>query len=69
MTYCAHGRRAWCYALVDRVHDAYQTARYIEAAGLLPSVTDTVDALATEAPANERREALRLKISVAIRLR
>ena len=53
-------------ALVDRVHHAYQTARYIEAAGLLPSVTDTVDALAAEAPANERREALRLQTSVAI---
>ena len=53
-------------ALVDRVHHAYQTARYIEAAGLLPSVTTTVDALAAEAPANERREALRLQTSVAI---
>jgi transcriptional regulator with XRE-family HTH domain len=53
-------------ALVDRVHHAYQTARYIEAAGLLSSVTDTVDALAAEARANERREALRLQISVAI---
>jgi transcriptional regulator with XRE-family HTH domain len=30
------------FALVDRVHRAYQTARYIEAAGLLSSVTDTV---------------------------
>jgi len=53
-------------ALVDRVHHAYQTARYIEAAGLLPSVTDTVDALAAEAPAKERRQALRLQTSVAI---
>jgi DNA-binding XRE family transcriptional regulator len=53
-------------ALVDRVHHAYQTARYIEAAGLLSSVTDTVDALAAEARANERREALRLQTSVAI---
>jgi transcriptional regulator with XRE-family HTH domain len=53
-------------ALVDRVHRAYQTAHYIEAAGLLSSVTNTVDALATEARANERREALRLQISVAI---
>lgn len=53
-------------ALVDRVHHAYQTARYIEAAGLLPWVTDTVDALAAEARANERREALRLQTSVAI---
>jgi transcriptional regulator with XRE-family HTH domain len=53
-------------ALVDRVHHAYQTARYIEAAGLLSSVTDTVDALAAEARANEHREALRLQTSVAI---
>jgi transcriptional regulator with XRE-family HTH domain len=53
-------------ALVDRVHLAYQTARYIEAAGLLSSVTDTVDAIAAEARANERREALRLQTSVAI---
>src|SRR5215218_7196052 len=53
-------------ALVDRVHHAYQTARYIEAAGLLPSVTDAVDAVAAEARANERREALRLQTSVAI---
>ncbi len=52
--------------LVGRVHHAYQTARYIEAAGLLSSVTDTVDALAAEARANERREALRLQTSVAI---
>jgi transcriptional regulator with XRE-family HTH domain len=37
-------------ALVDRVHHAYQTARYIEAAGLLSSVSDTVDALAAQHP-------------------
>jgi transcriptional regulator with XRE-family HTH domain len=53
-------------ALVDRVHHAYQTARYIEAAGLLSSVTGTVDALAAEARTNERRAALRLQTSVAI---
>ena len=53
-------------ALVDRVHHAYQTARYIEAAGLLSAVTDTVDALAAEARASERREVLRLQTSVAI---
>jgi transcriptional regulator with XRE-family HTH domain len=53
-------------ALVDRVHHAYQTARYMEAAGLLSSVTDTVDALDAEAQANERREVLRLQTSVAI---
>jgi transcriptional regulator with XRE-family HTH domain len=52
--------------LVDRVHHAYQTARYIEAAGLLSSVTDTVDAVAAEGRANERREALRLQTGVAI---
>ena len=53
-------------ALVDRVHRAYQAARYSEAAGLLPSVSHTVDALVAEGPANGRREALRLQASVAI---
>jgi transcriptional regulator with XRE-family HTH domain len=53
-------------ALVDRVHRAYQAARYSEAAGLLPSVSHTVDALVTEGPANGRREALRLQASIAI---
>jgi transcriptional regulator with XRE-family HTH domain len=53
-------------ALVDRVHRAYQAARYSEAAGLLPSVTYTVDALVAEGPANGRREALRLQTSVSI---
>ena len=52
--------------LVDRVHHAYQTARYSEAAGLLPSVTNAVDALVAEAPTNERRDALRLQTSVSI---
>jgi transcriptional regulator with XRE-family HTH domain len=53
-------------ALVDRVHRAYQAARYSEAAGLLPSVSHTVDALVAEGPANGRREALRLQTSIAV---
>jgi hypothetical protein len=53
-------------ALVDRVHRAYQAARYSEAAGLLPPVSHTVDGLVAEGPANGRREALRLQASVAI---
>jgi transcriptional regulator with XRE-family HTH domain len=52
--------------LVDRVHRAYQAARYSEAAGLLPSVTYTVDGLVADGPAHGRREALRLQTSVAI---
>jgi transcriptional regulator with XRE-family HTH domain len=53
-------------ALVDRVHRAYQAARYSEAAGLLPSVSYTVDALVAEGLVNERRDALRLQASIAI---
>lgn len=53
-------------ALVDRVHRVYQAARYSEAAGLLPSVSHTVDALVAEGPANGRREALRLQASIAV---
>jgi transcriptional regulator with XRE-family HTH domain len=53
-------------ALVDRVHCAYQAARYGEAAALLPSVSQTVDALVAEGPAKERREALRLQASIAV---
>jgi transcriptional regulator with XRE-family HTH domain len=53
-------------ALVDRVHRAYQAARYSEAAGLLPSVSYTVDALVVEGPANGRRDALRLQASIAV---
>lgn len=52
--------------MVAAVHRAYQAARYREAAQLLPSVTATVDALASEGRANERREALRLRCSAAI---
>jgi transcriptional regulator with XRE-family HTH domain len=53
-------------ALVERVHRAYQAARYSEAAGLLPSVSHTIDALVAEGPANGRREALRLQASIAV---
>jgi transcriptional regulator with XRE-family HTH domain len=53
-------------ALVHRVHRAYQAARYGEAAGLLPSVSHTVDALVAEGPADGRREALRLQASIAV---
>ena len=53
-------------AFVDRVHRAYQAARYGEAAGLLPSVSYTVDALVADGPADMRREALRLQASIAV---
>ncbi|MGH2941380.1 MAG: helix-turn-helix domain-containing protein [Solirubrobacteraceae bacterium] len=53
-------------ALVERVHRAYQAARYSEVVGLLPSVTDSVDVLVGEGPASTRREAVRLRASVAI---
>jgi transcriptional regulator with XRE-family HTH domain len=66
----AVGRRATTMtdvsALVDRVHGAYQAARYSEAGGLLRSVNDTVDALVAEGPTSERRDALRLQASTAI---
>jgi transcriptional regulator with XRE-family HTH domain len=53
-------------ALVDRIHRAYQAAHYSEAAGLLPSVSHTVDALVADGPANGRRDALRLQASIAV---
>ncbi|MGH3621182.1 MAG: hypothetical protein ACRDQ5_05245, partial [Sciscionella sp.] len=53
-------------ARVASVHHAYQAARYGDVAGLLPSVTDTVDALVAEGPATERRHALRLQCSTSI---
>jgi hypothetical protein len=42
------------------------TASYSEAAGLLPSVSHTVDALVAEGPANGRRDAFRLQASIAV---
>lgn len=52
--------------LVAKVHRSYQAARYGEAAGLLPSVTDAIDAFVADSPAGSRRVALQLQTSVSI---
>ena len=52
--------------LVDRVHRAYQAAHYSEAAGLLPSVSHTIDVLIAEGPSDGRRDTLRLRASIAV---
>jgi hypothetical protein len=53
-------------AQVTHVHRCYQAAQYREVAGWLPSLVESVDALATEGPYDRRREALRLQCSVSI---
>ncbi len=53
-------------ALVTDLHQAYQAARYSEAARKLPSVTTAVNALVAAGPANVRRVAFGLQCNVAI---
>lgn len=53
-------------ALVTRLHQDYQAARYSQAAQTLPSVAQAVDALVISGSSTDRAKALRLQCSVSI---